>query len=89
MFLAAIPYLRAHYLFDRQPQPVLTKLLPGEVRTVQLHRTTGSFGFTVVEQIDLMGMRIGSVTPGGVADQSHAVFPGDVLLKVKSYFLFV
>ena len=56
------------------------------VRTVKLQRSqpNTSFGFTIVEHTGVLGMRIGTVTPGGVADMTKLIFPGDVVLKVST-----
>jgi hypothetical protein len=74
--------MQAPPLLAEYAPSLLNQVQPEAIRTVYLKRTTGSFGFTVVEHSDMIGMRIGAVTPGGVADQSAKLFPGDVLLKV-------
>ena len=62
------------------PAPVAA---PSPVRTVQLQRTGGSFGFKIVENDSKIGVHISGLTPGSVADLNGKIFVGDFIIKVN------
>ena len=52
------------------------------VRTVYIQQDSTGYGMRITSEVGIQGIRVSSITPGGVADRTNGLFVGDFVVAV-------